>query len=206
MTAGAAANGQGLPRNDRDRNLVRNALGQVHDYLRRALRPGDTVVDATCGNGRDTVLCAGLVGPAGRVFAFDIQEQAIRNTRERLAEAGLLDRCTLVHDGHEHMDRYLPPSVRAVVFNLGWLPGGDHAIGTRADTTLAALSIALERLEPGGLIAMGLYYGGASGYEERDRVLEAVRLLDCRRFTVIRSELANAPHDPPIFIGIERTG
>ena len=73
--------------------LVQNALALSHAYARRLIRPGDTVVDATCGNGGDTEFLAGLVGSEGLVIGFDIQPEAIARTRERLARAGLGERC-----------------------------------------------------------------------------------------------------------------
>ncbi len=188
---------------------LKRALAEAHDWLRTVVRPGDTVVDATMGNGHDTVLLAGLVGSAGTVVAFDIQAEALVRTAARLEEAGLRNRCLLVHEGHEsmelHLARTLPEggTIRACVFNLGWLPGGDHAVGTCADTTIRAAEAALARLDPQGMLLMVVYYGGRSGFVERDAVLAWAAALDCRRWTVRRTDFPNGANCPPFLLAIE---
>jgi len=188
---------------------LKRALAEAHEWLHKVVRPGDIVVDATMGNGHDTTLLAGLVGPAGRVVAFDIQADALARTAARLEEAGLRDRCLLVHEGHEgmegHLARVLPEdgTIRACVFNLGWLPGGDHAVGTHADTTIRAAESALARLDPQGMMLMVVYYGGRSGFAERDAVLAWAAALDCRRWTVRRTDFPNGANCPPFLLAFE---
>ncbi len=145
-----------------------------HLMLRERVRPGDQVVDATAGNGHDTLFLADLVGESGRVFAFDLQAAAIESTRARLAEAGVLDRCTLYHAGHQLLAETLPEASRgklaAVVFNLGWLPGHDKTCITRTETTLVAVNAALEWLRPGGLLCVVVYPGHQGGEEEASAI------------------------------------
>ncbi len=142
--------------------------------LREALRPGDVAVDATAGRGRDTILMAGLVGPTGRVHAFDIQAEAIEATHALLTEAGLRPRCTLHHRCHSEIARALPVRDRAriggVIFNLGYLPGADHGLTTRPDTTVPALRAALPLLRPGGRMVCVCYTGHPGGEGEADAV------------------------------------
>ncbi len=146
----------------------------AHARLAQMLAPGDIAIDATAGNGHDTLFLARQVGPAGRVHAFDIQARALAATRERLAAASLTGRVTLYQAGHEQMRERLPPGldgqVAAVTFNLGYLPGGDHALVTRPDTTLAALDQAVTLLRPGGLLSVLVYRGHAGGQEEAEAV------------------------------------
>lgn len=97
------------------------------------LREGDRAVDATAGNGWDTLFLARLVGPDGRVYAFDIQQAALDETAALLRKNKLLERVDLIHAGHEAMASYVKEPVAAVMFNLGYLPGGDHSIVTRPD-------------------------------------------------------------------------
>ncbi len=188
---------------------LKRALQEAHDWLVQVVRDGDTVVDATMGNGHDTVFLAQLVGETGMVAAFDIQPDAVERTRERLESAGLLNRCRLFPEGHEtlgvHLDELMPEkgTIRAVVFNLGWLPGGNHLVGTRADTTLMAAEQALARLDPEGLLLMVVYYGGKSGFEERDAVLEWVSSLDCRIWNVRRTDFPNQINCPPFLLCVE---
>ncbi len=177
--------------------MQRNTLGLAHEFLRQNVRPGDLCVDATAGRGRDTALLCRLVGETGRVLAFDIQEDAVRQTRALLEAEGL--RAEVYQDSHANMGRYLPPgSARAVVFNFGRLPGGDPQIFTTEKTSIPAIAAGLELLAPGGVMSLSIYYGGENGYSERDAVLSYLRTLDDRRFTVLTAEWANRRHEPPL--------
>ena len=109
---------------------LRSARWIAADVLRQVVQPGDTVVDATLGNGHDTLMLCELVGETGRVIGFDIQPDAVERTRERLADAGMLSRCTLYAEGHEHLSERVTVPIRTATFNLGWLPGGDKRITT----------------------------------------------------------------------------
>ncbi|KNY25363.1 rRNA methylase [Pseudobacteroides cellulosolvens ATCC 35603 = DSM 2933] len=103
--------------------LIKNCLGQSHEIVDMVVKEGDTVVDATAGNGNDTVFLAKLVGEKGKVYAFDIQEMALQKTREKLVSQGLTQRVELIRDGHENMSKYISEPVSVVMFNLGYLPG-----------------------------------------------------------------------------------
>jgi len=152
---------------------------QAHAQLAAIISPGDYAVDATVGNGHDTLFLAKAVGEQGRVLGLDIQEAAIRVTRQRVRGAGLEARVTLVQRGHEQLKEVLPEAMqgrlRVVMFNLGYLPGGDQQLITRADTTLAALSAALDQLSEDGLISLLIYRGHAGGQEEYQAILEWLR-------------------------------
>ena len=188
---------------------VRNALALSHEYVRRVVRSGDLVVDATAGNGHDTLFLAGLVGPQGLVLAFDVQEEAVRRTWERVSVAGMESRCRVFSEGHEHLAERVSEAgretdVAAVMFNLGYLPGADHALGTRAATTLPALRQAMACLRPGGIVTVGIYYGGDSGFDEKDAVLSFVEGIDVHGFAVQKTEMVNSRSCPPIFLCIEK--
>ena len=176
-----------------------NTLSLVHEQLERFIQKGNTVIDATAGNGRDTVFLCGLVGQEGKVLAFDIQPQAVENTKKRLAETGWSENTEVILDSHANMGKYAQSgTVDCIVFNLGWLPGGDHTIFTRPDSTIAAIEAGLELLRDGGLMCISIYYGGASGYEERDALLEYIRTMDAGKYTVLLTQFANRAGDPPI--------
>ena len=175
-----------------------NTLGVVHEFLRRSVAPGAFCIDATAGKGRDTALLCRLAGPTGRVLAFDVQPEALRQTQE-LLDAEDLHNAELILDSHANMERYAAPeSADAVVFNFGRLPGGNPAIMTRTDSSLAALDAALRLLKPGGVMALALYYGGANGYGERDAILNWLKDVDAKRFSVLRCDWCNRSGDPPI--------
>ena len=142
---------------------LRSARYLAREVLERAVRPGDTIVDATMGNGHDTLMLCEAVGPAGRVYAFDIQQDAVKETEKLLKSQGVYERATLINAGHEHMKDYVKEPVNAVVFNLGWLPGGDHSITTRWETTSRAVQAALELLGTGGVLVICAYPGHEEG-------------------------------------------
>ncbi|HOM01778.1 MAG TPA: class I SAM-dependent methyltransferase [Acetivibrio sp.] len=183
---------------------IKNSLGQSHDYIKMFVKEGDTVVDATCGNGNDTVFLASLVGENGRVFGFDIQDRAISNTQKKLTDLKLIDRVTLIKDGHQNMDKYIDSPVKAVMFNLGYLPSGDHSIGTRPETTIEALSKSMDLLVTGGIITVVIYYGGDSGFEEKEKVLEFLKGVDQKKFIVQCTDFINQANCPPILVCIEK--
>lgn len=184
--------------------VIKNSLQQSHDIVRRVVKAGDTLVDATAGNGGDTVFLAELAGPQGRVYSFDIQQAALDKTLARLKIEGLEDRVTLVREGHENMGNHVSAEVSAIMFNLGYLPGGDHSVGTKGNTTIRAIESAMELVTVNGIITIVVYYGGDSGFEEKEQVLDYIRTIDCKRFTVSTTEFVNQINCPPILICIEK--
>lgn len=149
---------------------------QAHVAFSAIVKEGDTAIDATVGNGHDTLFLAREVGESGKVYGFDIQEAALDTAYKRLQAEGMADRVSLYHAGHEAMAVVLPESVRgrvkAVIFNLGYLPGGDKQRTTAISTTLAALGQALSLLAPGGAISVLAYTGHPGGREEAEAVQE----------------------------------
>jgi len=162
------------------------------------------VVDATCGNGQDTVLLAELAGETGRVLAFDLQESAIQNTRERLKDAGLENRVELVLSGHERISGFLSESAKAFVFNLGYLPSGDRRITTSAGSTVTALGQAGELLQPAGLILISVYTGHDGGEEEWTAVKGWCETLPPHEFNVWMSRQLNRGETAPFLVVVEK--
>ncbi len=148
---------------------------KAHEVLSPHIKPGSLALDATCGNGHDTLFLAGAVGCEGRVLACDIQPLAIEKTRARLTEAGLNDRVQCQLSDHAQIEAWLPPdwknNLGAVMFNFGYLPGGDKAITTRAQSSLTAVRAAWDNLGPGGCLSILLYRGHPGGPEEADAIL-----------------------------------
>lgn len=165
--------------------ILPTVLRAAHQVVASALRPGDLAVDATAGNGHDTLWLARCVGPTGLVIALDVQPAALEATRRRLEPTGCSDRVRLVLQGHEQLDQLLEPlaprSPRAIMFNLGFLPGGSPDASTRAETTLPALESALRHLAPGGVLTVTLYPGHPEGLRETQAVLAWARALHPRR-------------------------
>lgn len=180
------------------------AVGLCRLFLEQVVVPGDQVVDATCGRGRDTLFLARLVGAAGRVWAFDVQEEALAATRTLLEEAGCLSHVVLVPAGHETMSEHVAGTVRAVVFNLGYLPGSKSAAVTQPASTLAALQQSVELLVPGGIVAIAVYTGHAGGPEESRAVSGWAAGLPSRRYNVWESRHLNRSSSAPHVIIVEK--
>ncbi len=176
----------------------------ARELVAGVLKDGDLAVDATCGNGHDTLFLAGLVGQAGRVLAFDIQEEAIVSTKERLSAAGVDSRVMLIRSCHTGLAEYLDSPVGAVMFNLGYLPGGDHSTVTGADTTLPALRAALAALSRGGVITLIIYTGHPGGKEEYEALVAYALSLPQQEFTVLEYKFINQVNNPPLLLAIAR--
>ncbi len=113
----------------------------------------------------------------------------------------------LVLNSHEHMDEYFPAeSVDLIMFNLGYLPGGDHNLATKPDTTLPALDKALMLLRAGGLLSLMIYSGGDSGFEEKEQVLAWLKGLDPQRYMVLVEAFYNRPNNPPLPVFVRKMG
>lgn len=187
--------------------MLNNAVELSHFYLKNCIKPGSFVVDATCGNGGDTVYLASLVGKNGEVMAFDIQPEAIANTKKHLEQANLAENVSLILDGHQNMEQYLcGRKADAFVFNLGYLPGGDHSLHTKPETTLSALKIAVSSITAEGIVCVSIYHGKDSGFAERDAVLDYLQTLDSHQYNVIIHQYSNKPNFPPIFALICKNG
>ena len=178
-----------------------------HHWICEHVKEGDLCIDATAGNGNDTQLLCELVGEEGKVLAFDIQSQAVESTKKRLEAKGLLQRANVYLESHTRMDAYAKEdSVSCIVFNFGYLPGGDHALATQKDTSIAAVKAGLRLLKKGGIMSLCIYSGGDSGFEERDALLEELRTLDGKQYLVIVSSYYNRPNNPPIPVLIVKLG
>ena len=190
--------------NEQERFILRNARYLAADYMIRTLREGDTVVDATMGNGKDTLFLCDLVGESGHVYAFDVQPEAVERTRERVKEAGCLARTTLLLAGHETMAEHVAGPVQAVMFNLGWLPGAEHAVTTKTETTLKAVHAALELVAPGGIVTVCVYPGHDEGTRELEALKTYVSGLSVRTFNVLYHSFVNASLQTPQLFLIQR--
>jgi len=186
--------------------MFSKATSIVHHWLESHVSPGDLVVDATSGNGHDTLKLAHLVGPDGRVVAVDIQDEAIQATRDRLIEADMLDRVDVHCMSHEALNELLDASgvVSCAVFNLGYLPGGDKALVTTPMSTLRAHQVLLDHLAPGGVIFSTVYTGHEGGKAEAAELEEWARSLDGKRVTVARHEWVNLDGQPPYILVIHK--
>lgn len=183
-------------------------LDRVIQYAQKLLQmsvsEGDIAVDATAGNGHDTLFLANLVGDDGYVYAFDIQKEAVDATLHRLLDNALEHRAIVLNDGHENIANYVTKPVAGAIFNLGYLPGSDHDIVTKPNTTIQALESLLKLLKVGGMIVLVVYHGHEGGKEERDEVIRFVSDLPQKNVHVLRYEFINQKNDPPFIIALEK--
>ena len=184
-----------------------NKITEVNKiFLEKVVNKGDVVIDATMGNGYDTVYLGNLVGEGGKVYAFDVQEEAIKSTRKKVERDNMTDRVELILDGHENLDKYVDEEVACVVFNLGYLPRAKHVVITKPDTTLQAIKKSLNLLKPNGVISIAAYIGHEGGMEEKDYICEYLNNLDQKEYNVLHMQFTNQINNPPQLILIEKKG
>jgi predicted methyltransferase len=179
-----------------------NVLEVARQLIRERVSPGETVIDATMGNGNDTLFLAQLVGETGLVIAYDIQQEAIEKTRLRLEREGVLARVQLHMESHEKISE-VEAKVGAVMFNLGYLPGGDKRVTTEAESTIRAIGAGLESLRPGGIMTVVVYWGHSAGKVEKEAVENYCRTLDQTKYLVLRYQYLNQQNQAPFLLAIE---
>lgn len=175
---------------------------QAHELCRRVIASGEVAIDATAGNGHDTLFLARQVGPEGAVFAFDRQATAIHKTETRLKQADLTN-AVVMHVDHAKMAESIPREhhgrIAAVMFNLGYLPGGDKTLITQPSSTIPAIEQSLELQRPGGILTVLCYTGHAGGDEETAAVRSLLNALPTESYQVDEYPGAEKRHAPVLF-------
>lgn len=171
-------------------------------FVLEHLQTGDVAVDFTMGNGHDTEFLSKTVGESGHVYAFDIQEQAIESTRKNLAAANCPNNYTLIHDSHHNVKKYVSGPIKAGMFNLGYLPGGDKKITTMRKTTLPAIEAAISLLGKDSILIIAVYPGHPEGEEEGKEICAYLSALSRFSLCVTKIRILNSPTSP-FFIAVE---
>ncbi|SHM91157.1 class I SAM-dependent methyltransferase [Gracilibacillus kekensis] len=183
---------------------MKSIIAFSHQLLKDIIQNGDVVIDATCGNGNDTTFLSRLVGKTGKVYAFDIQKQAIEKTQV-LLEKSNIENVELIHDGHEKVPHYLQDQkVAGAIFNLGYLPHGDPSIITVPETTIHAISSMLALLKKRGRIVIVIYHGHTGGTTEKNEVLTYCARLNQDTYQVLQYQYINKTNKPPFVVAIEK--
>ena len=176
----------------------------AHQHIKASLNKGDTAIDATVGNGYDCCFLAKQVGESGVVFGFDIQQQAIENSRERVEKENLASTIRLIHCCHSQMERHIPDDkkgkIKAITFNLGYLPHGEHSIITLPKTTLLALNSSLDLLDNSGIMTITAYQGHSGGKIETETVNQWVQQLSVHNYLTQIIPSSDKPTAPILFI------
>ncbi len=173
--------------------LFRSHIKIAHDFWKKILTAGDCAIDATCGNGHDSLFIAELIGPEGKLHCIDVQESAIENTRAELKY--------LIDMSHFHLGSHeiLPPvSPKLIVYNLGYLPGADKSLTTMTNTTLKSVQNALEIIQPGGLISITCYPGHPEGKTEQEALFQFVSEISNIKYIVSTINWVNRPFSPSL--------
>lgn len=165
------------------------------------LNEGDTAVDFTMGNGNDTLFLSKAVGERGKVYAFDIQEDALTSTRAHLEANGAPENYTLICASHHRVKEFVSEPIKAGMFNLGYLPrSGRKAITTMRETTMPAVEAAIELLAPDGVLIVAIYPGHEEGALEGEMLREYFKTLSKYRICPSEFKILNSPTSPYFFI------
>ena len=185
---------------------MKNAQQFSHEIILSVNLEDGIFIDATAGNGHDTLFLAQHIEKGSKILAFDIQEQAILQTRQLLQNNDLEEKVTCILDSHAQILNYLEEEdfVRLAIFNLGYLPGSDKKIITIPSSTLKAIEILLDRLENKGKIIIVSYYGHDGGIEEKNSVEELLSALSQKEWSVLKYQFINQINCPPICYVIEK--
>jgi SAM-dependent methyltransferase len=184
--------------------LFRSHLDLAHQYWEQLLQDGDWAIDATCGNGHDTLYLAKILKHSGGVIGIDIQEEAILRTKTLLQTHLSGESLSKVHLFHQsHIDfpqqAYTKP-IRLIVYNLGYLPKGNKDLTTQTESTLASLQKALDLIMLGGIISITCYPGHAEGAQEEKSLLEMLQRLPPHQWNVCHHTFLNRQHSPSLLL------
>lgn len=168
----------------------------AHNIIKNYCSSFEIAVDATLGNGYDTDF---LSTTFNQVFCFEIQKAAAESYRARNKE-----NVVIFNDSHENILTHINIEVDCVIYNLGYLPGGDKHITTKADTTIESLKQALKILKPGGIISISIYIGHKEGEKERDKIMQFVNELPKSEFGAMLHTFSNRNTKAPMLLIIEK--
>lgn len=187
--------------------MLKGIIPYAHHLLESTITEGDIVVDATCGNGNDSLFLASLVGNSGHVYAFDIQEQAIRTTTSLLNDHHYSN-VSVIKDSHSNAKQYLEAGnitkIGGAIFNLGYLPRSDKQIITTSSSTIPAIEQLLSFLQKGRFLILVVYHGHDGGNIEKEDVLAFTSQLDQKQYNVLQYQFINQKNNPPFVIAIKK--
>lgn len=184
-------------------------LNSIHpliaEYLQKHIQPGNTVIDATLGNGHDTLKIVELLAGTGTVYGFDIQSSAIESSHALLASlSDPKPTIELIEDSHEHFAQYIHEAVDFIIYNLGYLPKGDKEITTLAESTLKSVQSGLSLLRGNGIMLIAVYHGHDAGKAEKEALEQFLSILDQKQFNVLKQQFINQKNNPPFIYVIEK--
>lgn len=181
-----------------------SAVAVAHHLIGQALPKARIVVDATTGNGKDTLFLAEKSPENAIIYAFDIQRQALESTEELLSRHGLNHKVKYILDSHANLREHITQPIDIVMFNLGYLPGGNHSITTQAESTILALKQCAELMSVGGLMTVTAYPGHSEGFRENSFVEEFIGSLQQPNYAAACWKMINQKNQPPLVYVVEK--
>lgn len=175
-------------------------LALQKQFILKHLKAGGIAADYTMGNGHDTLFLSRTVGNQGKVYAFDIQADALNGTLKTLESNNAPSNWTLIHDSHHNAGKYIKEKVNAGMFNLGWLPCGDKAVTTKRETTLPAIEYAINRMAEDAIVLIAVYPGHPEGDAEGKAIRDYLSSLNRRKYMCAEFHIVNSPKSPFFFV------
>ncbi len=176
-------------------------VGLHKHFILEHLKAGDTAVDFTMGNGGDTLFLSKTVGEAGKVYAFDIQMQALESTEKYLKDNGAPENYELICASHHRVKEFVKGPIKAGMFNLGYLPrSGNKSLYTMRETTMPAVEAAIELLAPDGALIIAIYPGHKEGELEGEMLEEYFKTLSRFKICASKFRILNSPASPYFFL------
>ena len=176
---------------------------RVTELVKMILRKSGPIgigVDMTLGNGHDALFLLDDIR-VGYLYGFDIQDEAIEKSKKLL---GPRDNLSIIKDSHENLDKYIKEEINLAVYNLGYLPGSNKIITTRAESTIKSLEILLEKLAKNGRVIITVYYGHDEGKIEERSLDSYIKALDPKEYAIMKISYPNKENSPPYILIIDK--
>lgn len=184
--------------------LISNAVNYVKENVKKIIKEDSIVVDATIGNGYDTLFLRKQLSNEGFLYGFDIQKKAIEVTKDRLIKNACYNGVKLIHDGHENFKKYIETPVDIILYNLGYLPKGDKDITTESKKTLESVKEGMSLLKSAGVIFITVYPGHLPGALELKVLSDYFKTINQKEYAVMKVDFINYKNKPPVVFMIER--
>lgn len=168
----------------------------AHYIIKNFCNKFNVAIDATLGNGHDTDFLSKYFD---FVYAFDIQSCAVDSYESKNKKNVMV-----INDSHENLKTYVKDDVDCIVYNLGFLPGGNKNIVTKEDSTIKSLKVALDILKCGGIITVCVYQGHFEGSKEAKAIFNFIKSLPKYKYGVLVHSFVNRENNPPSLVVIEK--
>lgn len=188
------------------RDILNNANDFTSMLIKSYVKENHICLDGTVGNGNDTIKILNTLNGTGKIYGFDIQEDAINHTESLIFSRNYKTEVLLIKDSHEYVDRYIKERINFAIYNLGYLPGGDKNIKTDHTSTIISIKKVLDLLAPNGILLITVYLGHPGGMDEYTAIKNYLETLEQKNYNVFKLKFINQKNNPPITFGVEARG